>query len=928
MIHQDTIEKIHEATRVEEVIADFVDLQQKGSTLKACCPFHGEKTPSFTVSPARQTWKCFGCGKGGDAISFLRDQGKSFPDALEYLARKYNIEVRYTASKPDPQFDEKTRIRATLAAVQSHLTRTDENPALAYWSARGFEPETLETFGIGLADDGTVPLVEAAALIEAGIAAESGKLSTFGRATIPIHDARGNLVSLSGRLIKDVSDSPKYINGRETAAYRKAATLYNLHRATPHIFATGEVWIVEGYADAWALWQAEVKNVVAICGTALTDEQAALLRRFNGDKNVRFYLALDNEIGKGKTLKPSVLAAYQTALEKLLPIGEVRRVEYPNSRVKDCCDWVMSGKFDVQAAKGASKDAIEDWVSEAWTADFASNASAVEKADKQEAAASLIARVKKDSVRDIYIKSLAVTLETTPRKMEEMVKRFSESSAKSASSRDIERFDYIKVKDNYLRRLPDVDPDTKSVLWRYIPRKKDEIKQEFGSAFLNQIPRFDNYIFAPEHINYRRVVDMKIEGTDYRFFNQYEPLDYEAKPFDLPAGFYADPENFDYTTIPEIANTARLMAHLFRGENRIGRRFLTYGWDFLALLYLNPTQRLPALALVSQEEGTGKSTFLNLLGKVFGQNAVKNDAGRIGARFNSMSAGKLIVFVEETNDESRALENILKDLITATERVVEEKFGEARNVRTIEKYIFASNHEDSFLKVGTETTRFFVSKVQAIEAKDPAFEEKLWVEIPYLLHFLQKRKVITQKKDRLWFHPSELENEALLKLRQASKDVVQQNVESLLSLMFLNTEYDNPVLKITSEYLKKLMVAYGGKLYEQKTPNYFGKVLATDLRLAQSTSPARFDMLVLEAVEKFQDLATLETWTYTVRKVNGRYFTVPVWRVITPEDFATNYPRERAVSLLYELELLLKKQPDPKGQDWFEAANKLIFKSL
>lgn len=189
---------------------------------------------------------------------------------------------------------------------------------------------------------------------------------------------------------------------------------------------------------------------------------------------------------------------------------------------------------------------------------------------------------------------------------------------------------------------------------------------------------------------------------------------------------------------------------------------------------------MPALALVSQDEGTGKSTFINLALKLFGQNATKTDASRIGANFNAQMSGRVFVGVEETKDEKGKIENILKDLITGFEMTIERKHRDAEVEEMFVKFCFASNHEDSFMKVGTATTRFFVMRVNAITDKDPAYEDKLYREIPYLMYFIQKRGVLYNQgkaKDRLFFEPKDYENEALLKLRQASKDVVQQNLE-------------------------------------------------------------------------------------------------------------------------------------------------------
>jgi len=890
MIHPDTIEQIRQAARIEDVVGEFVTLKKAGASLKGCCPFHSENSPSFFVTPARGIFKCFGCNEGGDSISFLmKSQSMTYPAALEFLAKKYSIEIRQTAERTDPDFDQKTQLRATMAAVQAHFVGDDANPGRKYWLGRKFTDATIDEFGLGYCAEVNIPLIDPEQLKAAGIAnLETGRVSYWKRTTIPLHDGRGQLVGYAARAIakSDDPEQQKYLYNRENILAKKSQLFFNLHRASREILRTGEVWIVEGPADCMALWQVGVKNVVAVNGMFLSDQNIADLRRFNGDKKLRLIIAIDNQPAK----KPDETAEKfegrtfihkkneRTFLEKLLPIGEVLRVKYPKG-TKDMGDWLESGKLDPNGIE--RKDAIETWFEGEWDKDRMKTISPGELAAFQEETAAIIAKVKNEVMMDIFIKRYSELLEIGAKKLSDMVRSMRDSKDSHETRIKLEEMRHIKVADVFLERQPMRDILTGNTRTIYFPRKVESLKEEFGPSYTKSLPRFTNYICEPSHLSYKRVIEVPHEGNSFRFFNQYEPLPREPKAFELPTGF--DAPGFDYETIPEIAATAKFLKHIFDHE-QYGDKYLTIGWDWLALLYLKPLQRLPAIALVSSDEGTGKSTFINLLLQIFGDNGTKTDASRIAAKFNGLGANKCLVCVEETKDEKGGIENILKDLITSFEKVVERKFMEATTVPSFEKYVFASNHEDSFMKVGSETTRFFVMKVRAIAEKEADFEQKLFVEIPYLLHFLQKRGVHTPKTDRLWFSPSLLENEALNKLRHASKDKVRIEMENLIYNLFTRTETDAPIIKLSSEYLKTLMVAYSGSIYEKQTPNYFNKVATEQMRMTQKASVSAFKMMVLDEVAQHKDLSTSNRWNFDERLIKTRALEFPVWKFVAPGD--------------------------------------------
>lgn len=920
-------DNIKEAAQIEDIVGDFVTLQKKGTSLMACCPLHEERTPSFSVSPAKGIFKCFGCGKGGDSITFLKEKGgMDYPEALRYIAKKYGIMVlEEETGQVDVEADKKTQCRATASVLQAHFAMNEaETPAHKYWKQRGFTDETLDEFGVGYCDGNKPAHVPDADLADVGAINEKGNLIFYKRTTIPLHDPKGNVVGWAGRSLEKDDTKAKYINSPTTKIYNKSTHLFNLHRASRSIKAKQEVWIVEGYADVMAAWQRGLYNVVGLCGTALTDAQVNLLRRFNGDVPLRIVLALDNEIVKttddeaGKTYKATVALAYFSAMNKLLPLGEVLRFIYPRSkgnRFKDIAEVVMSNTDPETCEK---KDAIEDYVErKLGEDDWSKKASPVQKADFQEHVAQMLSKLKRDSVRDIYIKKLYELLEVTPRKFSDLVAKYSEKDDRVAY--DIMDYEYIIVKDEIRQRYPFLDEKTKELSWRYQTLKKSTVTDQFGTAFIKTLPRFTKSLIEPGHTNYQRTFQLETELGTYNFFNDYEPLAFTPKPFVLPEGFEKDPYGFDYTTIPEIRNIATLFKHIFdNGKNSMGDEFLQIAWDWLAIMYLHPRERLPAIGLVSKEEGTGKSTLINVIAKFFGTNTTKIDSSRIAAKFNALMGGKVLVYCEETKDDRGQMENILKDLITGFEAVIEKKFGDAEVVPTFCKFLFASNHPDTFMKIGSKSTRFFVNEIKQIppDKKVGNFEELCFLEIPYLAHFLQKRGIMVEYEDRLWFKPERYENEALKRLQQSSKDNVERNIEDLIESIFLGLQYTQPVLSFTSRELMKMMVDYAGKKYEQHTVNYFQDVC---VRMGMNYTDTRRRNTI--EVKGFYSGAL----TFEPKQQNqGRFIEFPIWHFCSPDQVTEMYSAQNLNDLITNLKAMEQKTPgsiDKAWLDWVKQGN-------
>jgi DNA primase len=309
MINQDTINKIMDTARIEEVVGDFVALKKRGTSLIGNCPFHNEKTPSFNVSVTKGIYKCFGCGKGGDAVHFIMDHEKySYPEALRYLAQKYSIEVEETVQSP--QNIEAQNARESLYIVSEYAANYFANElwtgndgraiGLSYFKERGFREDVLKKFQVGYSPDVWDALIQSAVaaghkeeyLEKTGLSIRNDKGKVYdrfrGRVMFPIHNFTGRVIGFGGRTLKTDKNVPKYVNSPESDIYHKSNVLYGLYHAKKAIREFDNCYLVEGYADVLAVHQAGIENVVASSGTSLTTEQIRLIGRFTQNVTILY----------------------------------------------------------------------------------------------------------------------------------------------------------------------------------------------------------------------------------------------------------------------------------------------------------------------------------------------------------------------------------------------------------------------------------------------------------------------------------------------------------------------------------------------------------------------------------------------------------------------------------------------------------------
>ncbi|HEX5002936.1 MAG TPA: DNA primase [Bacteroidia bacterium] len=308
MIPRHTIETILSASKIEEVVGDFVNLKRRGSNLIGLCPFHNEKTPSFNVSPARGIYKCFGCGKAGNPVNFIMEHEQySYPEALRYLAAKYNIEVE--EEERSPEYTQEQQLRESLLVVsefaaryfKEQLLHTDEGKSVggAYFDERGFTDKTIETFQLGYAPEGWHAFTDRAIaegfklefLEKSGLTIVNGerKMDRFhGRVIFPIHTITGKVIAFGARILKTDQKAAKYLNSPESEIYHKSKILYGIYFAKKSIVAKDECFLVEGYTDVISLHQSGIENVVASSGTALTQDQIRLISRYTSNITVLY----------------------------------------------------------------------------------------------------------------------------------------------------------------------------------------------------------------------------------------------------------------------------------------------------------------------------------------------------------------------------------------------------------------------------------------------------------------------------------------------------------------------------------------------------------------------------------------------------------------------------------------------------------------
>ena len=364
MIPKDIIENIFETARIEEVVGDFVTLKKRGANMLGVCPFHDEKTPSFTVSPAKGIYKCFGCGKGGNSVNFIMEHEQfSYPEALKYLAKKYHIEV--PEIELTPQQLERVNAKESLYVVNNFANeffqkqlQTDEGLAigLSYFKERGMTDEIIQKFQLGYNPKSWDALTkEALKLKYKKLYLEQSGLSIFkedksydrfrGRVIFPIHSLSGRVLGFGGRTLKTDKKIAKYVNTPESDIYHKSKILYGIYFAKSAIVKEDCCYLVEGYTDVISMYQSGVENVVASSGTALSVDQIKLISRYTKNIHILFdgdtagmkasFRGIDLILGEGMNVKVVLFPEGEDPDSFAKKVGSNELKEFIQNEAKD-----------------------------------------------------------------------------------------------------------------------------------------------------------------------------------------------------------------------------------------------------------------------------------------------------------------------------------------------------------------------------------------------------------------------------------------------------------------------------------------------------------------------------------------------------------------------------------------------------------------
>jgi len=537
MIKQETIDKIFDATRVEEVVGDFVNLKRAGSNLKGYSPFNDEKSPSFMVSPSKQIWKDFSSGKGGNAVTFLMElERMTYPEALRWLAKRYHIEVEET-EQTDEEKQKRSERESILLVLdfaknwfkeQLFETEIGKSVGLSYFKQRQFREGTLQTFETGFSPEHRDVFTQAAIakgykvefLLKAGLTVESNgrHIDRFrGRIMFPIHSLSGRVLGFGGRILNNQAKTAKYINSPETEVYHKSKVLYGIYHAKQQIVKNDQCILVEGYTDVMAFHQADIKNVVASSGTALTKEQIQLIKRltknvlviFDGDRaGIKAALrGIDLILEQGLNVKVLLLPDGEDpdSFSKRLSTDALH--QYIAENTQDFINFKASLLNELSKNDPIKRGEL--------IRDIISSIAKIPNAIQQEIYVKEVGRIMKISDKVLF-KELAVIQKTNIRKVEKEYQRKQqlgtlkpvekdEKTAKAVSKLDVLEQEIIKMlllhgremiefEDWEIVKIPDDTSDpivdkfiAKSVIAEEVFKNLQEDEMEFSNPVFNKV---------------------------------------------------------------------------------------------------------------------------------------------------------------------------------------------------------------------------------------------------------------------------------------------------------------------------------------------------------------------------------------------------------------------------------------------------------
>lgn len=394
MISQQSIQQILSRIDIVDIVGGFIKLKKRGTNYLGLCPFHNEKSPSFTVSPAKEIYKCFGCGRSGNSISFLMEHEKyTYAEALRWLASKYNVEIEETEASPEVKL--KQQVAESLYIINSfgqkffegQLFTTDEgiDIALSYLKHRGFREDTIRKFQLGYSPEGRRSFTQKALdsqfnpeyLVKSGLVAmrnDELQDNYRGRIIFPVHNNSGKIIGFGARIIKNNDRAPKYINTPENELYVKSKILYGTYFARQAIDKSNECLLVEGYTDVVSLHQAGVENVVASGGTSLTPDQLRLVKKYTNNLTIIYdgdsagikaaLRGLDLALEEGLNVKLVLIPDKEDPDSYVNKVGPVAFKEFVEKNKKDFVLFQLEISLQDAGADSNKKAAVVNQIAE------------------------------------------------------------------------------------------------------------------------------------------------------------------------------------------------------------------------------------------------------------------------------------------------------------------------------------------------------------------------------------------------------------------------------------------------------------------------------------------------------------------------------------------------------------------------------------
>jgi DNA primase catalytic core len=861
MSYKSLIRKVKESSDIVKVISGFLDLKKAGINYVACCPFHNEKSPSFTVSPAKEIYKCFGCGEGGDIITFLeRHEQISINEAVFKLAKIAKVDTsnflkKYSIAEieaeREAQLLEESILIANKAASEHFSSQMSESH-FEYFEKRGLNKAIVRKFGIGynpknanlkkiLSDYSEDILLKASLLNQK----ESRVFDFFydERLMFPIRSKYGKIVAFAARTLSaDVK--PKYLNSQSSDAFDKSKTLYGFDFAKRSIADENIVFVVEGYTDVMMLHQLEISNSVAKCGTAFTESQAKMISKISE----RICFIPDSDIFDSKKKFKTLENEIAIALEFDLNVSIVR------IKKGDVCE-VGSEIVDLIELK-------EDAILFSAKSYFDKAKTPFERSSALSKVAELIAKTS-ENTQQFYISEITEKYKVAKTAVKKEVENYTakQDTDKESSSDDYADLTHIKVLDSFYELSLSQTPSG-ATNELYVSRKRAELQAEFGAEYVTRIPRFSGLRVEPDHDDFRYIITKyhrskrtANKNKMYKFVNWYNPLPYDSQEFKW--------ENQEEIT-QKIGTTLSFLKHIFREKS-------DFGLDYLTIMYQFPLQKLPAIGFVSRKKGTGKSTFLDWTKEFYGANATMSSVDRITKNFNKLLEGKIVIVMEETKDENGTIENALKDMITNELAIIEGKGKDSFEVRNFVKVMFASNYETNCLKILDNEDRFAVFKVQQIAKVDNKMKSKLISEIPYFRYYLKKRTIQHKNETRLWFKLADYETKALNAIKESSMSPTIVLISELIRAIFLKTNLTE--FKLSSKHLADYMNAY------HKSKNYTMNWLTGSLKNENILSSKHATNFLYPLMRVYFD-----DWEYEMKSEKARYFNFKIEDYLSVEE--------------------------------------------